>query len=124
MLARHVDFALALYRRHRHELSGMMRKHQLKLPDRQCRIAEVSGRIQDTVLILVAALWAHRQNSEPVTAATDVLCEDLRRKLTGERPSDGYFRKIRRLAETIIDGGYEALAAAPRMDILMKYDNE
>jgi len=35
-----------------------MRKHQLKLPDRQCRMAELSQRVQDVVTILVTALWA------------------------------------------------------------------
>ncbi len=123
-LARHVDFALEMFSRHPLELSGTMVKHQLKLPDRQCRIAELSQRVQDTVVILVTALWANREANEVTTAAADLLCQDLRRKLTGERPSDAYFRSVGRLAETIIDGGYETLAGIPRLEILMKYENK
>ena len=73
-----------------------MVKHQLKLADRQCRMAELSQRVQDTVTMLVTALWAHQQKNEVAVAAADILCQDLRRKLTGERPSDRYFRDVGR----------------------------
>ena len=65
-----------------------MRKHQLKLADRQCRMAELSQRLQDLVVMLTTSLWAGRQSSEVVRDAADILCQDLRRKLTGKRPSD------------------------------------
>ena len=48
----------------REEISGAMRKHQLKLADRQCRMAELSQRVQDTVVMLVTALWGHQQKNE------------------------------------------------------------
>ena len=35
-----------------------MTKHQLKLADRQCRMAELSQRVQDLVVILATSLWA------------------------------------------------------------------
>jgi hypothetical protein len=119
-LARHVDFALERFRRFPREISGAMRKHQLKLADRQCRIAEISQRVQDTVVMLVAALWGRGKN-ETAIAAADFLCHDLRRKLTGERPSDRYFRDAGQLAEQIIAGGFEALAGVPEEQILMRY---
>ena len=99
-------------------------KHQLKLADRQCRMAEVSQRVQDTVVILVAALWAGRQQSEAVIAAADVLCQDFRRKLTGGRPTDAYFRDVGKLADMVLAGGYEALAGVPADEILMRYDTK
>ena len=98
-----------------------MEKHQLKLADRQCRIAELSQRIQDTVTILVTALWGHRQKDEAAMASADILCQDLRRKLTGERPSDRYFRDAGQLADVILSGGFERWRACPRQEILMKY---
>ena len=101
-----------------------MEKHQLKLADRQCRIAELSQRIQDTTTILVTALWGHRQKDEAAVAAADILCQDLTRKLTGERPSDRYFRDAGKLADVILSGGFETLAGAPRQEILMKYENK
>jgi alkylation response protein AidB-like acyl-CoA dehydrogenase len=122
-LAGHVAFALDQFARHRHELSAAMRKHQLKLADRQCRIAELSRRVQDTVVLLVAAQWAHRQANEASRAAADLLCQDLRRKLTGARPTDDYFRDAGRLADLVIAGGFEPLAGVSPREILMPYQN-
>ena len=59
-----------------------------------------------------------------VAASADVLCQDLRRKLTGERPSDRYFRDVGKLADVILSGGFEAIAGVPRAEILMKYENK
>ena len=74
------------------EISNLMFKHQLRLADRQCRMAELSQRIQDRVVMLATSLWAGRQSSEVVQAAADVLCSDLKRRLTGRRPTDAEFR--------------------------------
>jgi alkylation response protein AidB-like acyl-CoA dehydrogenase len=123
-LADHVGFALDQFRRHRADLSRAMRKHQLKLADRQCRMAEVSQRAQDTVVILVTALWAGQQKGEAAVASADILCQDLRRKLTGARPSDSYFRQVGQLADLILAGGYEALAGVPADEILMRYETK
>jgi alkylation response protein AidB-like acyl-CoA dehydrogenase len=123
-LAEHVGFALDQFGRHRTELSAVLRKHQLKLADRQCRMAEVSQRVQDTVVLLVTALWGGRQKAEAVIAAADVLCHDLRRKLTGERPADADFRRTAKLADLILTGGYEPLAGVSADEILMRYENK
>jgi alkylation response protein AidB-like acyl-CoA dehydrogenase len=120
-LAGHVQFAVQAFRRFAAELSGAMQKHQLKLADRQCRMAELSQRVQDTVILLVTALWGSRQRDEAAVAAADILCQDLRRKLTGERPTDRYFRDVSQLADAIIGGGFEALSGVPRGEILMRY---
>jgi alkylation response protein AidB-like acyl-CoA dehydrogenase len=123
-LSEHVDFALTGFGRLRAEVARAMEKYQLKLADRQCRMAELSQRIQDNVIILVTALWGHRQGNEASLAAADMLCQDLRRKLTGKRPSDRYFRDASKLADVILSGGYEAIAGVPREEILMKYENK
>ena len=120
-LAEHVGFALECFRRYPGELSGTMRKHQLKLADRQCRMAELSQRVQETVVMLVTALWGHQQKNEAAVAAADLLCQDLRRKHTGERTSDRYFRDAGKLADLIIGGGFETLAGVPCEEILMQY---
>jgi alkylation response protein AidB-like acyl-CoA dehydrogenase len=120
-LAEHLAFALRHLGRLPLEISGTMRKHQLKLADRQCRIAEVSQRVQDAVVILVTALWGHRQQNEVARLAADFLCQDMQRKLTGERPADRYFRDAGILADKIIGGGFEGLSDVPREEILMRY---
>ncbi|GIW79945.1 MAG: hypothetical protein KatS3mg105_1752 [Gemmatales bacterium] len=121
-LADHVDFALSQFERYAMEISSTMRKHQLKLADRQCRMAEISQRVQDTVTILVTALWASQQKEEASVAAGDLLCQDLRRKITGEHPTDRYFRDTARLADIIIEGGFQAIAGAPQAEILKRYE--
>lgn len=121
ILADHVQFALDLFQRFASEISGAMGKHQLKLADRQCRIAELSQRVQDNVVLLVTALWAHRQNTELATASADILCQDLRRKLTGKRPTDRYFRDVSQLADLMLSGGFKDLAGIEPDEILMKY---
>ncbi|MFL5242870.1 MAG: acyl-CoA dehydrogenase family protein [Gemmataceae bacterium] len=120
-LADHIGFALDMFRKAPRELSGMMVKHQLKLADRQCRMAELSQRVQDTVTILVTALWGQKQKDEAAKGAADILCQDMRRKLTGQRPTDHYFRDVNKLADVILGGGFEELAGVPRADIMMKY---
>lgn len=123
-LKEHVAFAQDLFSRFGIEVSSTMRKHQLKLADRQCRMAELSQRIQDTVILLVTALWGSRQKEEAAIAAADFLCQDLQRKLTGQRPTDHYFRDANKLADMVLSGGFEAIAGAPQAEILMKYPNK
>jgi alkylation response protein AidB-like acyl-CoA dehydrogenase len=120
----HVDFARASFARLRKEISAAMVKHQLKLADRQCRMIELSQRAQDTIVMLVTALWGGRQQSEAAQAAADILCLDLRRKLTGERPGDRYFRDVGRLADLVLAGGFEALAGVHQAEILMRYEGK
>jgi alkylation response protein AidB-like acyl-CoA dehydrogenase len=122
-LSEHVRFAARQLGRTGDELSRTMVRHQLKLADRQCRIAELSQRTQDLVTLLVTALWGTRQSDPTCRAAADVLCQDLRRKLTGERPGDRYFRDVGELADRILAGGFEALAGVPRQEILKPYDS-
>jgi len=119
----HVDFALEMFGRHRKEISATMVKHQVKLADRQCRMAELSQRVQDTVTMLVTALYAHRRN-EATTRSADVLCQDLRRKLTGARVTDAELKTQGELADAILAGGFEELAGVPRAEIMMKYEKK
>ncbi|MFO0880778.1 MAG: acyl-CoA dehydrogenase family protein [Gemmataceae bacterium] len=121
-LQAHVDYALEAFGKHRAEISAAMVKHQVKLADRQCRIAELSQRVQDTVVILVTALYAHQRRNEPTTLAADLVCQDLRRKLDGGRPSDAYFKQVSQLAEAILAGGFDPIAGIPLEEILQKYD--
>ncbi len=119
----HLDFALGQFSKLPATISGVLRKHQLKLADRQCRMADLSQQVQDTVVILVAALHANKQKSDATVAAADLLCQDLRRRITGERPGDAYFKQCSDLAEMVLAGGFEQLAGAPKIEILMKYEN-
>jgi len=120
-LAEHLQFAQDMCQAHAVEISGAMSKHQLKLADRQCRMAELSQRVQDTIVMIVTLMWAHGQKTNIAVASADILCQDLRRKLTGERAADKYFRAVGELADMIIAGGWEELAGVPVQEIMMRY---
>ncbi|REK17250.1 MAG: acyl-CoA dehydrogenase [Planctomycetota bacterium] len=122
-LRRHADFAATFLQRSPREISGTMSKHQLGLADRQCRMSELSQRLQDAVTILCTSLYAAGQADEVVRQAADVFCQELTRKMTGERPSDRYFRTITKLGETIADGGFKSIQGIEAPEIMMKYDN-
>jgi alkylation response protein AidB-like acyl-CoA dehydrogenase len=121
-LAAHAQYAVHSLERSRVEISQVMTKFQLRLPDRQCKIAEMSGRIQDMVVMLTTSLWAGRQSNEAVRAAASVLCSDLKRKLTGQRPTNQDFRAVTKLGEMVASGGFEAIAGVDAGEIMMSYD--
>ncbi|HEX8199418.1 MAG TPA: acyl-CoA dehydrogenase family protein, partial [Isosphaeraceae bacterium] len=123
-LAAHARFAADGLQRGRVEISATMAKHQLRLADRQCRMAELSLRLQNLVVILATSLWAGRQSSAIVHAAADVLCRDLTRQLTGRRPSDADLRAVTKLGEAVASGGFEAIAGIEPDAILMPYEDE
>lgn len=123
-LQAHAEFAADWLVRSPLEVSGTMRKHQLALADRQCRMAEVSRRVQDAIIILCTSLYAARQQDEVVKAAADVICQDLTRQLDGSRASDRYFRTVTTLGDQIVQGGFKSIAGLLAGEILMPYEND
>ncbi len=120
----HVDFALREFQRSPNEISATMVKHQLKLADRQCRIAELSQRVQDNVTILVTSLYANQEKDETLIMAADILARDLRHKLTGERYPDRYYKDASALADKIIADGFPGLEEIQTQEIMMSYSQE
>ncbi|HVW39340.1 MAG TPA: acyl-CoA dehydrogenase family protein, partial [Pirellulales bacterium] len=123
-LRAHAEFAADWLVHSPLEVSGTMRKHQLALADRQCRMAEISRRVQDAIIILCTSLYAARQQDEVVQSAGDLVCQDLTRQLTGRRASDSYFRKVSKLGEQIAAGGFKSIAGLSAGEILMPYEND
>lgn len=117
----HVQWAESVFPRYAEEMSAMLRRYQLRLADRQVKMMEMSQRIQDTVTVLVTALWAHQQNDEPWILAADVVCRELRRRWSGQRISDDDVRTARQLAELVLDRRFPALAGVDEPPILMPY---
>jgi alkylation response protein AidB-like acyl-CoA dehydrogenase len=123
-LREHAEFAAAGLQNSPLEISGTMRKHQLKLADRQCRMSELSLRIQKLVVMLCTSLYAARQDDEVIRDAANLICQDLARDLTGRRPSDRYFRHATTLGAAIADGGFNSIAGLQPDEILMPYKND
>lgn len=120
-LQKHVNFALKFLGQSSLELSGNMMKHQLKLADRQCRIVLMSMRVQKAVTMLVTALHAHQMGDAVTILAADVLCQDIKRELTGAMPTDAYFRTCSKLANLIVEGQMQQIATVPETPIMQAY---
>jgi hypothetical protein len=121
-LATHAAWACDALQSSALDVSGTMRKHQLKLADRQCRMAELSGRIQSMIVILATCLYAARQNDEIIRAAAATLAQDMRNKLTGRRPSDRDFKQLSQLGAALADNSTSLLKDVPDVEIMMRYD--
>jgi len=121
-LAEHAEFACDRLQRSALEISSTMSKFQLKLADRQCRMAELSQRCQDYITILATSLYGARNEDTIVRDAADVMCRNLRHKLLGRRPSNHYFRRATGLGAGIADGGFKSIAGLHPDEILMRYE--
>ena len=121
-LAEHAAFACDRLQRMALEISSTMSKFQLKLADRQCRMAELSQRCQDHIAILATSLYGARHEDTMVRDAADVMCRNLRQKLLGRRPSNHYFRQATGLGAAIADGGFKSIAGLEPDEILMRYE--
>jgi alkylation response protein AidB-like acyl-CoA dehydrogenase len=120
-LREHAEFACDRLQRMALEISGTMSRFQLKLADRQCRMAELSQRAQDLITMLTTSLYGSRHEEPLVRDAADVLCQNLRQKLLGRRPSNHYFRRTTELGAAIAEGQFRSLAGVEADAILMPY---
>jgi acyl-CoA dehydrogenase len=121
-LASLAQFAADNLQRSRFEVDRLMQKYQLKLADRQCSMVELSQRIQSLIVMLTTCLWAGRQSDELTKTAAIVLGRDIRRSLTGARPSAEDFRLATKLGTDIAEGGFKAIAGIDEFEILMPYE--
>ncbi|HVT28750.1 MAG TPA: acyl-CoA dehydrogenase family protein [Lacipirellulaceae bacterium] len=121
-LREHAEFACERVQRMALEISGTMSRFQLKLADRQCRMAEISQRCQDTITILTTSMYGARQDDPLLRDAADVLCQNLRQKLLGRRPANYYFRRVTELGAAIADGQFRSIAGVEAEAILMPYE--
>ncbi|HEX2475458.1 MAG TPA: acyl-CoA dehydrogenase family protein, partial [Lacipirellulaceae bacterium] len=85
-LREHAEFAYDRLQRMALEISGTMSRFQLKLADRQCRMAELSQRCQDLLTMLTTSLYGARHEDPWVRDAAENFCENLRQKHLGRRP--------------------------------------
>jgi alkylation response protein AidB-like acyl-CoA dehydrogenase len=121
-LRQHAEFACRMLPKMSLEIDGAMRKHQLKLADRQLRMSDLSARVQKLVTILCTSLYAAGQSDEIVKSAADILCQDLTRELSGAHPSDRYYRAVTTLGEQIAAGGFASIAGVEAQKVLMPYE--
>jgi alkylation response protein AidB-like acyl-CoA dehydrogenase len=120
-LREHAEFAIRSLQHAPLRISGAMSKHQLKLADRQCRMSDMSARVQKMVVILCTSLYAASQEDAAVREAANIYCGELRRELLGQRPSDRDFRAATQLGESIAAGGFPGITDLHPDEIMMQY---
>lgn len=121
-LSEHAEFACERLQQMALEVSNTMSKFQLKLADRQCRMAELSQRCQDLITMLTTSLYGARHDDPIVQGAAAVMCECLRQKYLGRRPSNRYFRQVTELGRAIADGQFKSIAGLEPDEIMMRYE--
>lgn len=121
-LKQHAEFAVERLQRMPLVISRTMSRYQLALADRQCRMAALSGQVQDLLTILCTSLYASTNAEEVVHDAANVACQELTQRIAGRLPGDRYFRDVNRLGEAIADGGFESIAGLNAGEILMPYE--
>ncbi len=123
-LHEHACFAAAWLQNSALKISGIMRKFQLGLADRQCRMAEASSQVQLATVILCTSLYASGQSDDVVRDAADTICHELRRRLEGGLPTDRYFKRVTKLGEAVFEGRFPDIDDTPRAALLMPYLNQ
>lgn len=119
-LREHAEFACRQLQKSALETDATMRKHQLKLADRQCRMSELSLRIQSLMVILCTSLYAADQD-ELIQDAADVYCTASVNQYLGRRPTDRDYRAVNKLGESMVDGGASKLAGVEPQEVMMQY---
>ncbi|MBM79545.1 MAG: acyl-CoA dehydrogenase [Planctomycetaceae bacterium] len=122
-LREHAEFAAKALRKSRLQIDSLMTKHQLGLADRQCEMAALSLRIQSMVVMLTTCMFAGKSDDGIVHLAADVMCQDLRREITGELPNGKYYKTVTKLGAEVANGGFSALTGVEAPEILMKYES-
>jgi alkylation response protein AidB-like acyl-CoA dehydrogenase len=123
-LQEHVKFAEALLPKLSKEVSAAMMKHGAKLGDRQNVLIRLSQRVQDALIIVITAGHADKTGDEATIAAADILCRDLRRRLTGAAADECYDRACVRLAELVTAGKFSELEGAAETPIFRAYEKK
>jgi len=113
--------AARILQRSSFEISAMMRTHQLKLADRQCRMTAISERIQSAVVVLCTSLYAARSDNPIIRKAAECFGECTLNVLQRKQDSDALFRKSTELGQAIVDTGFPGLETVDAEPIMMRY---
>lgn len=120
-MRQHAEFAASFLQSMSFEISATMRTHQLKLADRQCRMAELSSRVQTAVVILCTSLYAGRHENLTIQQCGDVLATSLTNQLLGRRATDRQLRALTGLGAFVAEHSFPGLEVVTPTPILMPY---
>jgi len=120
-LLRHMRLAQSQLSASRLMISTVMRTHQLKLADRQCRMSAISAHVMDAVVMLVTSLHGLRSRDAVTQEAADCICRELKSRMLCQPPTDADFRQMTALGGSIARDGWPELSGTGASEIMMPY---
>jgi hypothetical protein len=84
-------------------------------------MSALSAHLQDAITIVVTSLYAADSQDLVTQQAADILCSDLKRKMTGSAATDTDFRRMTELGATIANQGWHELQDVVPGKIMMPY---
>jgi len=122
-LAEHAEFACESLQRMALEISSTMSRFQLKLADRQCRMAELSLRCQDFITILATSMYAGRHEDVVVAGRGRHPLPKPPPKTPRPPPLEPILPPRHRPRRRHRDGQFKSIAGlAPRTKFWMRYE--
>ena len=121
-LREHAVYATRALKKGRLQIDSLMTKYQLALADRQCSMADLSEQLQYMLVILTTSLYAAKQDDEMIHSAADIICQDLRNRISGKRGNAKYFKAVTQLGKKIAEEGFSPINDLEVPEIMMKYD--
>lgn len=118
--ANHVDRASQLAVEISREIGDWLERDD---DSRQLRALELSRRVQRLAMLLCVAAYGVEQSCETTLRSADLLCRDLLRDLTYQRPSDEDLARADQLGQILVEGGHRDLVDLPPEPILFPYEN-
>jgi len=117
----HMRFAQKQLSATRLMISSVMRTHQLKLADRQCRMSTISAQVMDSVVMLVTSLHGLRNSDVVTQEAADCACRELKSRMVCKPTSDSDYRQMTSLGARIAEDGWTEIIGTKASQILMPY---
>jgi hypothetical protein len=105
-LKNHVEFAIKNLQKIASEISALMRRYQLRLADKQCRMSLLSQKIQNLITMLVTLGYTATHYDEITAQIADVACDNLKNEILGRHPSDQQIKKSVKLGEKLSDENF------------------
>jgi alkylation response protein AidB-like acyl-CoA dehydrogenase len=120
-LGEHYSWARDELQKTGYDISSVMVKYQMGLADRQCRISQISDRVQKLIVMAVTASYGVNSGDAGTETAANILCSNLRNEIQGKKTSDSLYREHMDFAKMIEEGEFKQIEGIKADPILMDY---
>ncbi|RME61913.1 MAG: acyl-CoA dehydrogenase family protein [Candidatus Dadabacteria bacterium] len=118
---KHAAFGLSYLEDLSLKISLAMAKYQAKLPERQCKINQISQDAQRAIAMVVTAFWGARQTDPVKQEAALACCERFKRELTGKRINEAESKRLVKLGKAVLSDSSSFTDGIVQEEILQGY---